>query len=172
MRNFDEEQGTPEELRQRRRNEKKSAKRDRQIKRWEHRHRRRLVWFFLRMLIVVLIVFVVAILLERWQFGFPWSGGQNIGFGTPPSTTEAPAQSAIASPAADATETESLIIDVSEEEVLYNGGVVTLDELKEILLNRNQPGFIWILQDSHAKKAVYDQVKALLGECSVQFTER
>ena len=64
-----------------------------------------------------------------------------------------------------------LKIVVSESRILYNETEVTIEELEEHLLRDYDDSTELHLQDDHAIKAEYDEVRALLDRLGIQTSE-
>jgi len=115
--------------------------------------------------VVPAAVLAVLAVLFGGRFGLNWGGDWGIGGN---SGNNLNGNDAVSSQ--DSVK-PSLIIEVNEDRIIYDGKEVSLDELRSLILERNKSGYIWELQNNHAVKAPYDQVKALLTECDVIFAE-
>ena len=59
----------------------------------------------------------------------------------------------------------TLLIEIRENTIMYDGVELSLDELESILLKHKNPDDTWRLRDTyHADKSTYDEVKKLLNK--------
>ena len=83
-----------------------------------------------------------------------------------------------AEPASDVTTTEAsekqdnvLSIRVAEEKVYYEGEEIAVTAFEEAILKDYRDGLAIKLEDDHAVKATYDQIKAVLDRLGYKYTE-
>ena len=68
---------------------------------------------------------------------------------------------------------QSLVIEISEEKIMYDGEEISLDDLEAVMQQFENLEDIWTLEDSYrAEKAIYDSVKDLLVKYDMAFKER
>lgn len=67
---------------------------------------------------------------------------------------------------------DATTLTVSESGIVYQGNIVTPDNLRDVLLTSYQQGTTITLQDQQAIKADYDAVKAVLTELGIPFIEQ
>lgn len=65
----------------------------------------------------------------------------------------------------------SLLIRVSGDSIIHNDQPLSIDELRVLLTEANQPDHIWELQDDQAIMAMYNEVRMLLIEKGVRYEE-
>lgn len=66
---------------------------------------------------------------------------------------------------------EKGIVEVREDRIFYLGQPIAIDALRESILRDYEAGAIWALRDAHAKKARYDEARALMTELAINFIE-
>ena len=64
-----------------------------------------------------------------------------------------------------------LLIRIAGNTIYHGEQEITIGELAQILDELNQPGFVWELRDEQAIMETYENVKALLVENDIGFTE-
>ena len=64
-----------------------------------------------------------------------------------------------------------LLIRVSGDLIFHGDEEVTIHQLQTLLREHDQPGLVWELRDEQAILAVYEEVRVLLMEHDVSFTE-
>jgi len=124
-------------------------------------------------IVVILIIAAVVVggLLLANYFGlWPFGRGSGDGDGT------------MDSPVTDLENTEdvevverppSLLIEIREDEILYDNNVIGLGDLENILQEYQGSDYVWTLQDTYrADKSTYDDVKNLLERYDMVFRER
>lgn len=86
------------------------------------------------------------------------------------SPSQTPAQTATAAP--EPTKDLRYNITISESDIEYKGQSITLEDLREQLLEDYSGAEIYELCDNHAIKSVYDSVKSLLEDIGVPYMEK
>ena len=131
-----------------------------------------------KVIIVVLLVAAVivggALLLNH--FGI-WPFGSGVGDGEGDGTVDSPITDPEVVPDIQDIEVierpQSLVIEINEEKIMYNGEEITLDDLEAVLQQFESLEDVWTLEDSYrAEKSVYDNVKDLLVKYDMAFRER
>ena len=70
-------------------------------------------------------------------------------------------------------EPPSLIIEISEDRIIYDGEVISLGELEEVLRRYASIADIWELHDVYrAHRATYESVRELLRRHDIAYRER
>ncbi len=108
-------------------------------------------------------------------------GGISLGFGTGlfrvPATGEtetqnSPPQTPAQAPTPEPTQDLRFIITVSESDIEFEGQSITLEALREQLLESYTGVEIYELRDDHAIKSMYDSLKSLLEDIGVPYIEK
>jgi len=126
---------------------------------------------FLICLVIAAVIVGAAFALNH--FGI-WPFGSGIGDGDGEGTVESPVTDQDEEQEVIVTERPpSLLIEIRENKVIYDGDEVTLDELETILQKFVDIDEIWTIQDAYrATKSTYDDVKELLVKHDLVFAER
>ena len=127
-------------------------------------------------LIIAAVVVGGALLLNHLGV---WPFGSGIGDGDGDGTVDSPLTDPEEAPEVDVQDIEvverpqSLLIEINEEKIMYNGEEISLDELESVLQQFESLDDIWTLEDSYrADKSIYDEVKDLLVKYDMAFRER
>ena len=72
----------------------------------------------------------------------------------------------------DTPEEPELLIRVVQNTIYHGEREITIDDLVPLFEELNQPGLIWELRDEQAILETYENVKAILLENEIVFTER
>ena len=141
---------------------------------------------FVKRSVVILAIAVVAYLLYAFVSGlFPF-GGMGSGDGTGDASAiivvdepevieelDAADETVAVEEVEIAEETPSLVIEISEDRLIFNDEVVTFDELEEILRRYAGTEDIWELHDVfRADRATYERVRELLRMHDVVYRQR
>ena len=121
-------------------------------------------------------------------FGLPWAGGNGNGNGNGSNGGGYEANGYQPSTDYETTNGENgyaydengngapvepvLIIRVVGNDIYHGYEPITLDDLVPLLEEINQPGYVWELRDVQAIMETYDNVKVLMEENGISFTER
>ena len=130
----------------------------------------------------ICVCVLVALLLALLGFDIGGFGGQ-LGFPTlrqaegeaevTQPDTEEPAD--VIPPEEEANDTEedefSFVISVSGDVILHGEQRLSIDQLRTLLLEWNQPTYLWELRDEQAIMAVYEEVRMLFVELDLAFIE-
>ena len=107
------------------------------------------------------------------QLGLPTFGPTEVEEEAPPVEEEpedTPPQQA-ENGAGDEALPPPLLIRVSGESIFHGEEEINISQLRNLLREHDQPGLVWELRDEQAILAVYDEVRVLLMEYDVSFTE-
>jgi len=122
----------------------------------------------------ICLVAIAAVLLGFLGFDIGGFGGQ-IGFPTfAPDEPQTQAEVQAEAPPQEPETGErplSLLISVSGDTILHDDNTITIGQLRNLLQERNQPEYVWELRDEQAVLAAYEEVRMLLLEHDVTFTE-
>ncbi len=138
------------------------------------RHHRR---GFLIILLLLLIIAILILMLVYGGFGggFGGNGGSGEGGNSGPETSAVVGSTQeTSSPDTDTGEEQgtAILIEINGEKINVDGEELeNAAALKEKLLSINKEGSTYIIRDSHAVKAVYDEAKAVLDELSYSYSE-
>lgn len=113
---------------------------------------------------------IIAMLLGGLGYGFGsgFLGVSGAGGTAPANSPAASLQTATPEPAKDL----KYNITVSESDIEYQGQDITLNDLRERLLEDYSGAEVYELCDNHALKSVYDSVKSLLEDIGVPYMEK
>ncbi len=140
------------------------------------RHHRR---GFLIILLLLLIIAILILMLVYGGFGgvFGGNGGFGEGGNSGPETSAVVGSTQETSSLETDTDTgeeqgTAILIEINGEKINVDGEELeNAAALKEKLLSINKEGSTYIIRDSHAVKAVYDEAKAVLDELSYSYSE-
>ena len=138
--------------------------------------------FFGTLLVIIIIVvicyFLYAFFNGLWPFGTGGGEGDSDAGVTDNGVTESVIDVVETNVPQDGDngndiELPVLIIEISEDRIIYNENEVSLEELETILLTYGNPDDIWEIHDVYrAEKAVFDEVKQLLQKLDIVFREQ
>ena len=128
-----------------------------------------------KIVLLVAIVAIIAYLIYAFIAGvFPFGGA-----GHGEAEVEAPAYVAIEEEPETAEEPDivtqppSLVIEISEDRIIYDGEVISLEDLEEVVRKFAGIEDIWELHDVYrADRATYESVRDLLRTHDVAYRER
>ncbi|MCL2187831.1 MAG: hypothetical protein FWC16_02225 [Defluviitaleaceae bacterium] len=121
-----------------------------------------------KLLMVAIVACVVVVAYGIYAFitgSFPFRGDGGDG-GIPLISAEQPPENVVP------VDIPPLEIEIREAQIYFNGEVVTLEEMDEIIARYQAVSEIWTLADAfRADKQTFDNVRALLNERGVRVVE-
>lgn len=121
----------------------------------------------------VLVLFLIIAIIAGISYVL-LSGKFSFDFGSSNSDDAIPVNATVTTKEAEVIEVPpSLLIEIHENNIIYNDEKTSLDELETILQKYENTDDIWILQDTYqASKSTYDEVKELLIKHNFVFGEK